>query len=1092
MNIPPKTLSMLLALLICFVIFGGLTAFAGSPSPISPEEAKFFEVEVRPLLAEKCFSCHGEEKQRGDLRLDTLGGHLAGGESGAAVVPGKIDESLLIEAVRYEGFEMPPSGKLPDKQIKILERWVSLGAPWPGADPSAPVRTDKPKLTEEDRQWWAFQPLTNPPVPTVVEIPTPATQGSDQAAASYRIEDWSKNPIDAFILQKQQAANLSPAPPADRAALLRRLSYDLTGLPPTPEQVQEFIEDSSPDAYPKLVERLLDSPQYGERWARHWLDLVRYADSDGYRADFYRPDAWQYRDYVIRSLNEDKPYDRFVTEQIAGDEMYPDDPDALIATGYLRHWIYEYNSRDARGQWDLIMNDITDTTGDVFLGMGMQCARCHDHKFDPILQRDYFRLRAVFAAVLPKDGTVVASPEELAEHAKQQAIWEKKTASIQAKIDKIEAPYRVSAAKRAIIKFPADVQLIMDKTSEERSPYEHQIHELVHRQVLFEYSRLESRLKKEDKTAVLELKKQLGKMKAEKPKPLPTAMTIEDLGTEAPPVLIPKRSKDPVEPGVLTILDPSPLDYTPNTELQSTGRRTAFAKWLTQPDNPLSTRVIVNRIWQYHFSRGLAPNSSDFGRLGGPPSHPELLDWLTTQFVANGWSFKWLHRQIVLSETYRQSSSHPQMQAFQEIDPHNERYWRGNVLRLDAEQIRDSVLMVSGRLDERAGGPSTLSDVPRRSIYTRVMRNARDPLMDVFDLPQFFSSESSRNRTTTPIQSLLLINSPIYLQHATAFASRIRKAEQNPSERVRLAWRLISGREPTTDELEASLSFLKEQQKRLEADDTESTSTLVAARLPYRDGQAVALMDQKDLLLPRRSNDPELDMKNMTIETFFQIRSVYTSGMVRPLMAKWSPNSKQPGWSFGVSGEGSRRKPRTLILHMWGEKVSGDFGEAAVFSDQDVKLDTPYFVAAAFQPATKDSKGTVTFYLKDLSNEEEPMNIAVIEHDIVGGLGNSEPLTIGGRTNGKGGRFDGLIDDVRISDTTLNKEQLMLFAPNPLPATVAYWKFEAQPGVLKDSTNNKFDLETSVSDSGQGTPADAALIDFCHSLLNSNEFLYVR
>ncbi len=1052
---------------------------APAPAAVSAEQAKFFELKVRPLLADKCFGCHGAEKQKGDLRLDSLAGHLRGGESGAAIEPGQPDASLLVEAIRYEGFEMPPSGRLDDDSVATLVRWVEMGAPWPGADPDAmrvAPPASGPTFSEEDRQWWAFQPVQDPPVP-----PTDPQHPA-----------WGNQPIDAFVLPAMQAVGLTPAPPAQREALLRRLCFDLTGLPPTAEQLEQFLGDESPDAVASLVDRLLDSPRYGERWARHWLDLVRYADSDGYRADGFRPTAWRYRDYVIRSLNNDKPYDRFLQEQLAGDEMFPDDPDALIATGYLRHGIYEYNSRDARGQWSLIMNDITDTTGDVFLGLGMQCARCHDHKFDPILQKDYFRLQSFFAALLPCDDTPVATPAERDAFATAWAAWEDRTAEGRAQIAEIEKPYREKAARSAITKFPADLQAIADKTPAERTPHERQLYYLVERQIFFEYNRLESKLKKEDKDRVLELKKQLKEHDALRPKPLPAAMTVCDVGAEAPETLIPKRSKQPVAPGFVSLLDAEPAEIPRPANQASTGRRTALAKWLSEPDNPLSTRVIVNRVWQSHFGRGLAPNPSDFGRLGGPPSHPQLLDWLTTRFIENNWSLKWLHREILLSQTYQQSAVHPLASEYQQIDPANKWYWRGDVRRLDAEQIRDAVMMASGKLDLREGGPGVLPDVPRRSIYTRVMRNARDPLLDVFDLPQFFSSESSRNTTTTPVQSLLLINSPEYLQLAAAFAKRVAQASESPAEQVQQAWQIATGRLPTDNELRGSLEFLQAQQRQLDEADREQTMELTAARIPYRDGQAVALMEQASPKLPRSAPDERFDLDELTVETFFQIRSIYESGNVRTICSKWGSNSRQPGWAFGVTGKGSRRKPQTLVLHLWGKQRSGKFGEAALFSDQHIALNTPYFAAAAFQPATDAEPGTVTFYLKDLSNDDEPLQVAKFEHSIVGGLENDQPLTLGGRSQGTVGRFDGLVDDIRISSQALTQERLMYFAPEPNPQTVAYWRFESQPGVLKDSSANGLDLETSGRTAGQTSAEQAALIDFCHVLLNSNEFLYVR
>ena len=370
----------------------------------------FFRQKVQPNRTQSCFKCHSHgEKMKGNLLVDSREALLTGGDTGPAIVPGNPAKSLIIEAVGYKNadLQMPPKGeRLTAAQIATLTQWVKLGAPWPELPGQKMKARPRGKITDADRQWWAFRPVAK------VEPPTASAQS---AGSKLSTEHWalSTNPIDRFILASLNAAKLKPAPPSNRGALIRRVYFDLTGLPPKPEEVAAFAADMSPDAYGRLVDKLLASPRYGEHWARHWLDLVRYAESDGYRADDYRPNAWRYRDYVIASFNADKPYDRFVQEQIAGDELWPDDPAARIATGYLTLGIYEYNNRDAAGQWTNMLNDITDTTADVFLGMGVQCARCHDHKFDPILQKDYFRLQAFFAPVRLIEEAEVASKERM-------------------------------------------------------------------------------------------------------------------------------------------------------------------------------------------------------------------------------------------------------------------------------------------------------------------------------------------------------------------------------------------------------------------------------------------------------------------------------------------------------------------------------------------------------------------------------------------------------------------------------------------------------------------------------------------------------
>ena len=756
-----------------------LTAIGWMPTAtlFAQEHVKFFENEVRPLLVKRCYECHSADEASGELQLDSLAAMLQGGESGPAIVPGKPDESLLVEAIRYEALEMPPDEKATRRGDRHTDS-LDFDRMRLGQEPirTAPIR-QRELFDEEDRQWWAIAPVASPPVPEL------------RGVAS----SWARNEIDHFIADRLIASHLSPAAAADRLALVRRLYLDVTGLPPTPAQVDTFLHDTSPDAYERLVDQLLDSKGYAEHAARQWLDLVRYADSDGYRADGYRPLAWQYRDYVIRSFHADKPYDRFVQEQIAGDELFPDDLEAQIALGYLRHWVYEWNIRDARTQWKTILEDVTDTTADVFLGLGLQCAKCHNHKFDPLLQKDYFRLQAFLTPIMPRD-EVVAAPTDVAEYRKQLAAWEEKTVHLRQQISDLEQPYRDKYRDIAIDRFPDDLIAIARKPADRRSPDEEQLAYLVQRQVESEYERLDQYLTAEDKEKLVALRRELKAFDHLKPSPLPMAMTVADVGPIAPLTVMPKRTREVIEPGVPSILDPLPMDITPVQSGETTGRRSALAKWLTDPQNPLSTRVIVNRIWQSHFGRGLVGNPSDFGRLGGPPSHPELLDWLTARFIAEGWSLKSLHRLVLLSATYRQSTSHPQFDEYTQIDPANQLYWRQSTMRLTAEQIRDSLLAVTGMLKDHSGGPGQLGDSPYRTIYTRVMRNSPDQLLDSFDLPQFFSSNSTRNTTTTPVQSLLLINSDLMLGHARKLVTQLKVETDDHSRQIELAWRRVYGR----------------------------------------------------------------------------------------------------------------------------------------------------------------------------------------------------------------------------------------------------------------------------------------------------------
>jgi hypothetical protein len=785
----------------------GLPAGVVVGSEPAPAQAEFFEKKVRPLLEANCFGCHSHKsgKSKGHLVVDTLGALLKGGDSGPALVPGRPDKSLLVKAVGYQDDElrMPPKGKLADGEIKLLRDWVKMGAPWPGSSAEKTARTPG-KITDADRRWWAFRPLHagSPPRP------------SDPA--------WGRNPVDRFIRARLDAEGLQPAPPADRVTLIRRMTFDLIGLPPTPEEVAAFAADESPDAYEKLVERLLAGPRYGERWARHWLDLARYAESDGFRLDEYRPHAWRYRDYVVRALNADKPYDRFVREQLAGDELAPDDPEALIATGFLRHTIYEYNQRDARTQWQDMLNDVTDVTADVFLGMGMGCARCHDHKFDPILQKDYYRLQAFFAALFPQEGPI-ASASQRADYEAKKRIWEERTAGLRKEIEAVESKEKAKAEHGAITKFPKDIQAMMRKPEAERSPLEKQLAALAYRQVQYEFDH--PKLKDADKKKHDELLGELAKFDHLKPAPLAVALTVRDVGPEAPPTRVPKKTAGPdVPPGFLTVLDENPATVPPSPRPGSTGRRLALANWLTQPDHPLTTRVIVNRIWQHHFGRGLAATSSDFGKLGEPPSHPELLDWLARRFVEDGWSFKKMHRLLVTSMTYRQAATAPASEVALKKDPENHLWWKMSTRRLDAEQIRDAVLASAGKLDLTMGGPGVDPKEPRRSIYTKVRRNTRDPLLDVFDAPEGFTSAAQRNVTTTPTQALLMFNGPFMLGQAKAFADRL-AGEKDAVDR---AYRLALGRSATPDEGAQAERFLQEQMRRIKGTPAEARRAALA------------------------------------------------------------------------------------------------------------------------------------------------------------------------------------------------------------------------------------------------------------------------
>jgi hypothetical protein len=775
---------------------------AAETSPSAVEQTKFFESQVRPLLADNCFSCHGEKKQKGGLRLDSAAALLKGGKHGVVVTPGKPGESKIITAVSYKDadLQMPPDDQLSAAQVTVLTEWVRLGAPYPAtAGPVASAGAKKHRvITDADRRFWSFQPVKDPPVPAF------------DAAAD--LEQWCRNPIDRFVTAKLRDQGLTPAPEADRVTLIRRATFDLHGLPPTPAEVETFVNDTSPDAYQKLIDRLLASARYGERWGRHWLDLVRYAESDGFKQDAYRPNAWPYRDYVIEAFNADKPYNRFVTEQLAGDETAPGDPDALVATGYLRHGVYEYNQRDVPKQWSQMLNDVTDVTADAFLGLSMGCARCHDHKFDPILQTDYFRLQAFFTPMLPRDDLARASSGEQQQYESAKGHWDDQTSAIRAQMAPMEQKAAEKTLGGAFKKFQPEMQAILRKSPTQRTPFEEQLAELAGRQIVDPSENAQPKITGSDKDKYETLKQQLSHFDADRPKQLPRAMAMTDVGPVAPPTTIPDDPDHPLEPGYPVVLDSPSLALPPiSASATSTGRRTALAKWLTDPANPLTSRVMVNRVWQYHFGRGLVETSSDYGRLGTPPTHPEMLDWLACRFVEQGWSLKQLHRLIMTSATYRQAAVRSTPETARLKDPDDRWLWRMTPRRLEAEQVRDAMLAVSGELQTEAGGAPTDPASARRSVYTKVLRNTRDALLDVFDSPETFGSVPVRNVTTTANQALLMINGDWPLKRASAFAARLRHdtGTSDPATLVEAAYRLAYGRRPDLTELKAAVEFLQ-------------------------------------------------------------------------------------------------------------------------------------------------------------------------------------------------------------------------------------------------------------------------------------------
>jgi len=664
---------------------------------------------------------------------------------------------------------------------------------------------------------WSLAPLERPPVPEV------------------RDAAWARTPVDAFILSRLEKAGLTPSTEAPRQEILRRASLDLAGLLPEPEDLDLFLADDSPDAFEKVIDRLLASPRHGERWARHWLDLARYAESEGFKSDETRPNAWRYRDYVIKSFNQDKPYDRFVREQIAGDELWPEDPDALAATGFNRHWPDESNARDLLQRRQEILNDITDTVGVVFTGLTFGCARCHDHKHDPILTRDYYQLQSFFAGVRAVDDVALLSPEEAQRHAARRVVWEDATRPVREEMLAIEEEKRRQMADDAFPKFPPEIQSAITKPAAERSPIEWLMFYKAQPYLQPPRQWIIDQLGGKAKERWQALRREIDKHAEIDPGELPIASGIADVGREAPKTFVLARGQrdapqEEVSPGFLTALRLPAPRIEPPAGRESTGRRTALADWLVDPTNPLTARVIVNRIWHYHFGRGLAGTPNDFGTLGEPPSHPELLDWLATELIRSGWSLKHLHRLILTSSVYRQAAAHREEAA--RVDPENRLLWRAARRRLEGEVIRDAALQAAGLLNLRAGGPSVFPALPRgmeagdkwrattdsveqnrRSIYVFVRRNLRYPFFEAFDMPDTHESCGRRNVTVTAPQALLLLNDDLLLAWARGFAARVCESAGEDGERAQIvaAYRIAYSRSPDAAEVELALAFLARQ-----------------------------------------------------------------------------------------------------------------------------------------------------------------------------------------------------------------------------------------------------------------------------------------
>ena len=640
----------------------------------------------------------------------------------------------------------------------------------------------------------------------------------------------TSNAIDAFVRARLESAGLSPAARATREQLIRRVTFGLTGLPPTPQEIDAFVHDPSSTSWERVVDRLLVSSQYGERWGRHWLDLVRYADTNGYEFDEPRPDAWRYRDYVIRSFNDDKSFDRFVIEQLAGDEAFPGDRDALLATGFNLLGPDMTDSSDQNQRRLNTLNDMTDTASLAFLGLTVGCARCHDHKFEPIPQTDYYRLQAFFAPAAFRRDLSIATAQERTAHAAGLRNYQAISKAVRDEISAIEGPHRRQLFEEKLSKLSVEAQAAHRTLAEKRTGGQQELVAETERRVAVSEAEIAKAMSAEDRTKLAAMKERLKSFDDVKPTTLPVAMGLTDRVGPLLKTHVLERGElsnpaSEVLPGFPTTLSakaqPASIEALPG----STGRRLALAKWIASPDNPLTARVLVNRIWQHHFGLGIVATASDFGVRGERPTHPELLDYLATEFVAHGWSMKKLHRLILLSETYQQSTS-----GQSKIDPENRLLGRMNRLRLEGEAVRDTLLAVSGRLNSTAGGagvvlpdltasaggsrPVAVSpdarEYVRRSVYLFSRRNLRHPFLEAFDLPDSNLSCSRRERSTTAPQALALLNAAEATTAAKALAQRLMNETNSEAEQIDRAYRIVLGRFPTENEKKRAAGFLAE------------------------------------------------------------------------------------------------------------------------------------------------------------------------------------------------------------------------------------------------------------------------------------------
>jgi hypothetical protein len=819
--------------LACCVGTAAATSHAQPPS--TAEQAKFFDLQVLPILQAHCFTCHGNDKEpKSGLRLTSREGLLKGGKRGAAVSLEKPEDSRLLQAIHYGELKMPPRGKLPTAHIDVLTRWVKMGVPF-GEGVVEAVRPGPPKVDDRARGFWAFQPVVRPAVPPV------------------RNRDWVRNPIDAFILAKLEEKGFQPAAPADRTSLLRRAYYAVTGLPPTPEEVDAFLADSAADAYEKAVDRLLASRHFGEHWGRHWLDLVRYAESNSFERDGTKPFVWRYRDYVIRSFNLDKPYDRFIREQLAGDELDEVTEDSLIATGYYRLGLWDDEPADPLLAYFDGLDDIQMTTGQTFLGLTVNCARCHDHKIDPFPQRDYYRMLSFFRGIrhygVRSDESVREASlryfgGDEAARKRQQEIgdYRKKLGELDRKLKAIEDPLRNKLPGGEIDDF-------------KHEPY----------RIRILRKHVPDLIGQEDLDRYIALHDEREDLLAHRPAAAQLVLCVTEEGTKAPETFIfqrgnPNSRGDKVEPGFPSVLlppgSPELLVPAPAKDAKTTGRRKLLAGWIADRKNPLTGRVMVNRVWQYTFGRGIVRSTNNFGYAGTPPTHPELLDWLASEFADQGMKVKSLVRLILTSNAFRMAAVGDATLAA--TDPENDLLGHFDLRRLTAEEVRDSVLAACGNLNRnKSSGPSVYPLIPRevlagqsmpgnnwgkstpeeaasRSVFIHVKRSLAVPELAVFDAADADAPCPVRFTTTQPTQALAMLNGDFIRSQAAVFADSLRQeAGAEPADQVRLGLRRVLQRAPRPGEVDRGIRFMNmlRERDKLTAEEALTRFCLLALNL---------------------------------------------------------------------------------------------------------------------------------------------------------------------------------------------------------------------------------------------------------------------